>query len=158
MLESSEKVSSQTGCTLRSDTGRKCSTGQSPHFFDPSPRAHGCWSRRAQEKKINELKHFTTLLPQVDGSALKFHLIHEPSSNKKAIPLLLLHGWPVRRISSYDCSRLFFVAAGKFPRVCRPHQAAQEKSTILDCRPVSPRLRILRRTAAQQEDRRCRDV
>lgn len=52
--------------------------------------------RRAQEKRINELNHFTTVLPQSDGSSFKFHLIHEPSSNKKAIPLLLLHGWPVR--------------------------------------------------------------
>ena len=129
-----------------------------PHFSISSPSSSSLKSRRAQETKINELRHFTTLLPQTDGSAFKFHLIHEKSSNPKAIPLLLLHGWPVRHILYFVRLSLIHAVAGKFPRIRRAHEAAQEKWSILDCRPVPSRLWILRRTTAQQEDGSCRDI
>ena len=44
---------------------------------------------RKQEADLNRLHHFTTTV-----NGVNLHLIHEPSSNPKAIPLLLVHGWP----------------------------------------------------------------
>ncbi len=44
---------------------------------------------RAQEKILNELDQFTTLIDGVD-----LHFIHQRSSNPDAVPLLLIHGWP----------------------------------------------------------------
>lgn len=50
------------------------------------------WQRfdwRAQEAALNAFPQF---IETVDGVPL--HFIHVPSSNRSAIPLLLLHGWP----------------------------------------------------------------
>lgn len=44
---------------------------------------------RAQEAKLNEHEQFTTV---VDGQT--FHVVHVPSANPEATPLLLSHGWP----------------------------------------------------------------
>jgi pimeloyl-ACP methyl ester carboxylesterase len=44
---------------------------------------------RAQEAKLNEHEQFTTV---VDGQT--FHVVHVPSANPEAIPLILSHGWP----------------------------------------------------------------
>jgi len=44
---------------------------------------------RAQERRLNQLDHFTTA---IDG--LEVHFIHERSSNPDATALLLTHGWP----------------------------------------------------------------
>lgn len=44
---------------------------------------------RAQERKLNELPQFVT---EIDG--LPIHFIHVRSKEKKALPLLIVHGWP----------------------------------------------------------------
>lgn len=44
---------------------------------------------RAQERRLNELPQFTTVL---DGQTI--HFAHVLSDNPGALPLLLLHGWP----------------------------------------------------------------
>ncbi len=44
---------------------------------------------RAQEERINDLRQYT--LP-VGG--VEVHFIHEPAHDAKAMPLLLMHGWP----------------------------------------------------------------
>ena len=44
---------------------------------------------RAQEKKLNELPQFTTI---IDG--LDIHFVHVKSKEKNAMPLVLVHGWP----------------------------------------------------------------
>jgi pimeloyl-ACP methyl ester carboxylesterase len=44
---------------------------------------------RAQEAKLNEHEQFTTV---VDGQT--FHIVHVPSANPEATPLILSHGWP----------------------------------------------------------------
>lgn len=44
---------------------------------------------RAQEEAINALPQLTTV---VDGQT--FHVVHAPSANPDAVPLLLCHGWP----------------------------------------------------------------
>jgi len=44
---------------------------------------------RAQERKLNELEQFTTI---VDGQT--FHIVHVRSANPDATPLMLNHGWP----------------------------------------------------------------
>ncbi|MGW9349009.1 epoxide hydrolase family protein [Nocardiopsis flavescens] len=44
---------------------------------------------RAQEARLNEYDQFTTV---VDGQ--RFHVVHVRSTNSRATPLLLNHGWP----------------------------------------------------------------
>lgn len=44
---------------------------------------------RAEETRLNQLPQFTT---EIDGQPL--HFVHVRSPEPKAIPLLLLHGWP----------------------------------------------------------------
>ncbi|MEU4385046.1 epoxide hydrolase family protein [Promicromonospora sp. NPDC023805] len=44
---------------------------------------------RAQEAKLNEYEQFTTV---VDGQT--FHVVHVPSADPDATPLILSHGWP----------------------------------------------------------------
>ena len=44
---------------------------------------------RAQEEKLNEYAQVTTV---VDGQT--FHVVHAPSANPEATPLILNHGWP----------------------------------------------------------------
>ncbi len=44
---------------------------------------------RAQEARLNELRHFRT---RIDGQSI--HFIHARSSHADALPLLLTHGWP----------------------------------------------------------------
>lgn len=53
----------------------------------------GYWSKeydwRKVEARLNSLPQFTT---QIDG--LDIHFIHVRSKNKKALPLIVTHGWP----------------------------------------------------------------
>ncbi|KAJ6621487.1 Alpha/Beta hydrolase protein [Mycena sp. CBHHK59/15] len=42
-----------------------------------------------QEAELNELKHYTAVI-----EGLTVHFVHEKSTEKDAIPLILLHGWP----------------------------------------------------------------
>jgi pimeloyl-ACP methyl ester carboxylesterase len=44
---------------------------------------------RAQERKLNRLPQFVT---EIDG--LPLHFVHVRSREKKALPLVLVHGWP----------------------------------------------------------------
>lgn len=44
---------------------------------------------RAHEAALNEHNQFTTV---VDGQT--FHVVHAPSANADAVPLILCHGWP----------------------------------------------------------------
>ena len=44
---------------------------------------------KAQERKLNELKHFTS---EVKG--LNIHFVHEKSENPNAMPIVITHGWP----------------------------------------------------------------
>ncbi|CAG8270903.1 unnamed protein product [Penicillium salamii] len=44
---------------------------------------------KKEEKSLNKFNHYTA---QIEG--LDIHFIHERSSSKDAIPLILLHGWP----------------------------------------------------------------
>ena len=44
---------------------------------------------RAQEEKLNRFDQYKT---EIEG--LDLHFIHQRSSNRNAIPLLLVHGWP----------------------------------------------------------------
>ena len=44
---------------------------------------------RAQEAKLNELRHFTLPIRGID-----LHFIHEPGRCANPLPLLLSHGWP----------------------------------------------------------------
>ena len=44
---------------------------------------------RAQERKLNQLPQFTTL---IDG--LTIHFVHQRSSQPNALPLVMIHGWP----------------------------------------------------------------
>jgi pimeloyl-ACP methyl ester carboxylesterase len=44
---------------------------------------------RAQEAKLNELRHFRTT---IDGQGI--HFVHARSPHDDALPLLLTHGWP----------------------------------------------------------------
>ncbi len=44
---------------------------------------------RAYEAKLNEYEQFTTV---IDGQT--FHVVHVPSANAAATPLILNHGWP----------------------------------------------------------------
>ena len=44
---------------------------------------------RAQERALNELDHFKTVIDDVD-----LHFVHQRSPNPDATPLLLVHGWP----------------------------------------------------------------
>ena len=44
---------------------------------------------RAQEKKLNQFKHFTA-----DVEDYNLHFIHEKGNATAPIPILLLHGWP----------------------------------------------------------------
>lgn len=50
---------------------------------------------RKQEAKLNQVAHFMAHLPQKDGSVFRMHFIHERSDHPDAVPILLLHGWPV---------------------------------------------------------------
>ncbi len=51
---------------------------------------------RAWESKLNQLDQFKT---NIDG--LDIHFIHQRSKEKKAIPLLLVHGWPGSFVEFY---------------------------------------------------------
>lgn len=42
-----------------------------------------------ERMQINQFKHY-----KMNVEGLKIHLIHEPSPNPKAKPLVLIHGWP----------------------------------------------------------------
>jgi epoxide hydrolase len=44
---------------------------------------------RAQERKLNALPQFTTV---IDG--LRVHFVHQRSTNPKALPIVITHGWP----------------------------------------------------------------
>lgn len=44
---------------------------------------------RAQEGRINRLRQYTLPIGGID-----LHFIHEPARDAKAMPLLLMHGWP----------------------------------------------------------------
>jgi pimeloyl-ACP methyl ester carboxylesterase len=44
---------------------------------------------RAQERALNRFDHFCA---EIDG--LKIHFIHQRSKEEKAIPLIMIHGWP----------------------------------------------------------------
>lgn len=50
---------------------------------------------RKQEARLNAVPHFIAHLPQSNESAFRMHFMHEPSSDPDAVPILLLHGWPV---------------------------------------------------------------
>lgn len=45
------------------------------------------WKKTCE--KLNRWHHYRT---KVNG--LNIHFVHEPSSNKNAIPIILIHGWP----------------------------------------------------------------
>lgn len=45
------------------------------------------------ELELNELPQFKSIVPHSTNSSLNIHFIHYPSSDRNAIPLLLLHGW-----------------------------------------------------------------
>lgn len=65
--------------------------------------------------RINELAHYTALV-QLDDAPFKLHFIHEPSSDPAAIPLLLLHGWPVSHILCLSLSRKQLLIASGLTR------------------------------------------
>ena len=44
---------------------------------------------KSQEKKLNELNHFTS---QVKG--LNIHFVHEKGKGPNSIPIVITHGWP----------------------------------------------------------------
>src|SRR5262244_3776850 len=44
---------------------------------------------RAQEARLNQLAHFRT---RIDGESIRF--VHAHSAHAKALPLLIMHGWP----------------------------------------------------------------
>lgn len=47
---------------------------------------------RAQEKKLNELPHFTTDVEVEGFGSLNIHFVHQKSPRKDSIPLLFCHG------------------------------------------------------------------
>ncbi|KAK4701458.1 hypothetical protein P7C70_g4771, partial [Phenoliferia sp. Uapishka_3] len=49
---------------------------------------------RAQEARINELSHYTALVPQETGHPFKLHFIHERANKPNARTVLFIHGWP----------------------------------------------------------------
>lgn len=50
---------------------------------------------RAEEAEINKLPQFTTQIEAPEGfGTLNIHFVHSKSSQKNAVPLLFVHGWP----------------------------------------------------------------
>lgn len=50
------------------------------------------WDWRQRETKLNKQPHFTTNIEVTNFGTLKIHFIHKESTNKNAIPLLIVHG------------------------------------------------------------------
>lgn len=69
---------------------------------------------RAQEARINRLRQYTLPIGGID-----VHFIHEPARDAKAMPLLLMHGWPGSIVEFLDIIPLlrerFAVVAPSLP-------------------------------------------
>lgn len=52
------------------------------------------WDWRQREAKLNKQPHFTADIEVTDFGTLKIHFVHKESTNRNAIPLLFVHGWP----------------------------------------------------------------
>ena len=48
---------------------------------------------RAQERQLNQFDQFKTVIDGVD-----LHFVHQRSPDPDAVPLLLIHGWPLSLI------------------------------------------------------------
>ena len=55
---------------------------------------------RKHEKHLNSLRHFRTEIADLD-----LHFIHEEGRGPNPKPLLLIHGWPARSMSSWKSFR-----------------------------------------------------
>jgi microsomal epoxide hydrolase len=53
------------------------------------------------EKKINQYPQYHGTVSGQDGDEYRLHYVHLPSKNPKAIPLLLIHGWPGSFVEFY---------------------------------------------------------
>lgn len=56
---------------------------------------------RAQEKKLNEIPQFTTIVEVPDFGELDIHFIHQKSKVENAVPLLFIHGCKQSFMLSY---------------------------------------------------------
>lgn len=63
---------------------------------------------RKWEAQLNSMQQYTTTI-----NGINLHFVHEPSNNKDAVPLLLLHGWPGSYLEFYKLIPLL-KASGRF--------------------------------------------
>lgn len=74
---------------------------------------------RQWEARLNSFSQYTQTIEGVD-----LHYLHEPSPNKDAVPLLLLHGWPGSFFEFYKLipllkeTRRFHIVAPSLPGGC----------------------------------------
>jgi len=79
---------------------------------------------RKTEAKLNELPNFKTSVHVDAFEPIDLHFLHQPSSDKAAIPLLFCHGWPgsyvevvkiMRMLSDSSSGVSFHIVAPSLP-------------------------------------------